>query len=124
MAFRSILFGKLDPVEPVEPPSFFADLNLGKIVDSVTADWKEYNLAPFYYLPLNDLDTIIYRQEVMQDLADKVLMDCVANFSQQMRLMREHLEAAKKVDSFKYARERCFLGAVEAYDVTGVFGTK
>jgi DNA mismatch repair protein MutS len=115
MPFRSILFGHMDPTEPVEPPPFFADLNLGKIVDSVTADWKEYNLALFYYLPLNDLDTIIYRQEVMQDLADKALMDCVSGFSQQMRLMREHLEAAKKVKSFQYARERCFLGAVEAY---------
>lgn len=115
MAFRSILFGKLDPAEPSEPPPFFADLNLGKIVDSVTANWKEYNLAPFYYLPLNDLDIIVYRQEVMKDLADKVLMDSVSGFSQRMRLMREHLEAAKSVNSFKYARERCFLGAVEAY---------
>jgi len=118
MAFHSILFGKSDHPpngESLEPPSFFGDLNLGNVVDSIIASWKDYNLAPFYYLPLDDLDAIAYRQEVMHDLQQKALMDAVHRFSRQMRSMREHLEQAKKVDDYKYARERCFLGAVEFY---------
>ena len=118
MAFFSILFGNSDPAqraEILEPPSCFGDLNLGKIVDNITANFKGYNLAPFYYLPLGDADAIGYRQEVMHDLGQKALLEAVDRFSRQMRGMREHLEEAKKVADYKYARDRCFLSAVEFY---------
>ena len=116
--FYSILFEEsaLHSVEePQEAPAFFADLNLQLIVDSVVADWKDYDLAPFYYLPLNSLDAIEYRQEVMQDLEDKVLMEAVKLFSREMRAMRQRLKHVKDLHSYKYAMERCFLGAVDIY---------
>ncbi len=78
------------------------------------ANWKDYNLAPFYYLRLNNLDAIAYRQEVMQDLEEKVLMEAVKLFSRQMRTMRQRLDQAKKLP-YKYFMERWFMGAVEIY---------
>ncbi len=117
MTFHSILFeGDDDSArrETPEAPAFFGDLNLDQIFDAITAEWKSYNLAPFYYAPLNDQNVIAYRQEVMQDLDNKTLMQAVKLFSGQMRAMRERLDQAKKL-SYKYFTERYFMGAVEIY---------
>lgn len=115
--FQSVLFEGPDEgtkTGTIEAPTFFDDLNLGQIIDAITADWKDYDLAPFYYTPLNDLDAIAYRQEVMQDLEDTILMQAVKSFSGKMRAMRQRLEQAKKL-YYKQAVERCFLSAVEIY---------
>jgi DNA mismatch repair protein MutS len=118
MTFHSILFERPDygtKSETREAPAFFGDLNLDQIVKAITADWKDYNLAPFYYARLNDLDSVAYRQEVMQDLEDKALMQAVRSFSGQMRAMRERLDEVKKLDYYKYTMERRFVGAVTIY---------
>jgi DNA mismatch repair protein MutS len=117
MTFHSILFEGPDDGtkrETLQAPAFFGDLNLDQIIDAITADWKSYDLAPFYYTRLNDLDAIAYRQEVMQDLENKILMLAVKSFSGQMRAMRERLDQAQKF-SYKYAKERWFLSAVQVY---------
>ncbi len=117
MTFDSILFeGSNDGGGGVrsEAPSFFGDLNMDQLIDSIAADWKDYDLTPFYYTQLNDLDTIAYRQKVMQDLADKPVMQAVKLFSGQMRTMRERLDLSKKL-YYKYAIQRCFMGAIETY---------
>jgi DNA mismatch repair protein MutS len=117
MTFESILFeerGGGRTQEIAEAPAFFADLNLDRIVDAITADWKNYDLKPFYYTRLDDLDAIAYRQEIMQDLEDKILMAAVKSFSKQMRAMRDRLERAKNV-YFKLAVDRVFLGAIDIY---------
>ena len=117
MTFSSILFERPDDDrsgETPEAPAFLGDLNLDQLIDVVTADWKDYELLPFYYTPLNDLEAIEYRQQVMRDLGDEGLMRTVRTFSGQMRAMRDRLDHAKKRDS-KQATERWFLDAVEIY---------
>ena len=118
MTFHSILSESGDfggKTETADAPVFFRDLNLDQIVENITSEWKEYNLAPFYYTHLNDLETIVYRQEVMADLEKKGVMEAVLSFSAQMRTMRKRLEQGKSLDYYKYSSERCFLGAVEIY---------
>ena len=92
-------------------------MNLDRIIDAVTADWKDYDLNPFYYAQLTDLGAIAYRQEVMQDLEDQALMQGITAFSGQMRGMRVRLNQANdaKKSGYKYAMERLFLGAVDIY---------
>jgi DNA mismatch repair protein MutS len=118
MTFHSILFDRPRDgmaVDESKVPSFFHDLNLDQVVDKITAGWEEYELTPFYYTWLPDLDAIAYRQEIMRDLEDKHLLQAVKSFSEKMRGMRRCLEQAKQCHYYRYAMERWFLGAVEIY---------
>jgi hypothetical protein len=117
MNFCSILFDGYDDGSAgvrLDAPNFFVDLNLDQLIDSITADWKEYDLAPFYYTQLSDLDAISYRQLVMQDLEDKALMQAIKLFSEQMRAMRKRLDKVKQL-YYKHAMQRSFVAAVEIY---------
>ncbi len=117
MRFRSILFEGSDRGsrgEGVEEPNFFRDLNLDQIVDAITAGREEYNLKPFFYTRMTNLSAIAYRQEIMRDLENDVLLQSIKSFSGQMRRMRDHLAVADKL-SYKYEKERWFLDALEIY---------
>ncbi|MBB3181208.1 MutS-related protein [Variovorax sp. Sphag1AA] len=114
--FESILYpghmksGK----EPRDAPEFFHDLNLDQIVQSITAEWQEYDLGPFFYFKLDDLATITYRQEIMKDLQSESLMQAVRAFGQKMRSVRELLTQMGKLH-YRYEKERWFVRAVQAY---------
>jgi DNA mismatch repair ATPase MutS len=117
MCFHSILFPGPDASarrEASEEPDFFHDLNLDQVVASITSGRQEYNLAPFFHAPLNDVDAVSYRQEIMQDLDGKVLLQSVQSFSERMRTMRNYLDLANKA-YHRREKERRFLGAVEVY---------
>ena len=116
MSFYSILYRSTEDfvTPPDNAPDFFPDLQLGQIVDAVTAEWKEYNLAPFFFAPLTDLGAIAFRHEVMRDLQNTALTRAVQSFSEQMRGVRKGLESAKDL-YYQYAIQRHFLRAVEKY---------
>jgi len=117
MVFRSILFEKTEDIiteETLEAPVFFVDLNLDQIIDTITTGKQEYNLKPFFYNPLNDVDAIEYRHEVFRDLENSILFEHIKSFSQKMRLMREYLSQSDKL-YYKYQKERWFLDAVDIY---------
>lgn len=118
MQFHSILFsqpGDGAEQETRESPAFFRDLNLDRVVDAVTAAWKECDVAPFFYRPLTDLEAIRYRQEVLQDLQDRGVVEAIKHFSAQMRAMRNCLDQANKLGHFRHAMARQFLSAVDLY---------
>jgi hypothetical protein len=115
--FRSILnpsWSVEGDAEMSEPPAYFADLNLDQIVASITADKKEYNLAPFFHEPLRSREAIQYRQEAMRDLEDPTRYDAIARFADTMRSVREHLTQAGKLSS-KCQKQAWILHAVELY---------
>src|SRR6266542_4202150 len=117
MDFHSILFERTEDSikkETLEAPVFFVDLNLDQIIDAITAGRQEYNLKPFFYTSLNDIDAITYRHEIMRDLEDKFLFEHIQSFARKMRVMREHLAQAEKL-YYKYQKERWFVDAVEMY---------
>jgi DNA mismatch repair protein MutS len=117
VTFHSMLFERPEQrvaVDPHEPPACFQDLNLDQVVESVTAAYEEYQLKPYFYAPLRDVDAITYRHEIFRDLEGQALWECIDSFAQQMRSMRAHLAQADKLH-YQYQRERWFLDAVGIY---------
>ncbi|HWP48738.1 MAG TPA: hypothetical protein VNM22_16400 [Candidatus Limnocylindrales bacterium] len=117
MTFRSILFEKTEggvKKETPEAPVFFVDLNLDQVIEVITARKEEYNLKPFFYTSLKDMDTIKYRQEVMRDLENETLVEKIESFAQKMRAMRRCLALVDKL-YYKYHKEGWFLEAVNIY---------
>ena len=117
MTFHSILFECTeDGGENIAlaAPDFFVDLNLDQIVDAITASKAEYNLKPFFFTSLHQVDGVRYRQEIFRDLENETLFERVKSFAQKMRTMREHLAQADKLH-YKYQKERWFVDAAEIY---------
>lgn len=115
--FRSILFpgaGDVPAGEGLPEPDCFHDLNLGRVVESITAGRQEYDLAPFFHLPLGATDAIAYRQEVMRDMEQRPLRQAVQSFAERMRTTRRRLEVAAR-SSFPLEKQRWQLAAAEAY---------
>ena len=111
-----------------EAPAFFRDLNLGQVIEAITAGREEYDLKPFFSVPLRDVEAVNYRHEILRDLERQAASDCIRSFAAKMRSMREHLAQADKLH-YKYQKESWFLDAVEIYgesvsrlfhDLTGV----
>jgi DNA mismatch repair protein MutS len=124
--FASILFTGVDrpPTLPTEPPPFFADLRLDRLVDEIAKDWPGYDLAPFFYAALHDEDAVRYRQEVFRDLEDEGILRAITAFTEQMRAMRRSLEVAEQ-SHYRHERERWLLDAAGIYrDATIALGAE
>jgi len=117
MTFHSILFERTDDGikrETLEAPAFFVDLNLDQIIDAITARRQEYDLKPFFYISLNDVDAIKYRQEIAQDLENEILSKNIKSFALKMSATRRYLALEDKL-YYKYHKEGWFLDAVAIY---------
>ncbi|QXZ14648.1 DNA mismatch repair protein MutS [Pseudomonas sp. AO-1] len=116
LAFHSILFpGQVDAnIYPVQvSPNYLRDLNLDQIIDAVIGK-DEYALRQLFYSPLDTLDKVLYRQEVMREIESSPVRADIEFFSSSMRVMREQLAQAEKL-YYKLQKERYFLTAVEMY---------
>ena len=96
------------------PPDYFRDLFLDQIINSITANRQEYNLKPFFYTPLHDVDTISYRQEIMQDMENERLMEKIKAFSESMARLHSYLNLVEKL-SFIHHRNGWLLEAALVY---------
>ena len=113
----SVLFrepGDRAPDEQIPEPDFFVDLNLDQIVTAITAGKEEYNLVPFFRMPLCHADAVAFRHEIFQDLEDARLLDAIKAFAESMRSVRKQFaETGKRY--YEHQNERMFLDAVDVY---------
>lgn len=117
MNFHSVLSAEEQPevrTETPPMPGYFFDLNLDQVFEAVTADKEQYNLKPFFYTPLNDADTVEYRQQIAQDLEGGAVLKHVEAFAFGMAKMRRYLGLVEKLD-YEHHRKGWFLEAVLAY---------
>jgi DNA mismatch repair protein MutS len=100
MNFESILFltpGDRERAERAGMPDYFVDLNLDQVVDRATAACADYDLKPYYWFCLEDVDAIRYRHEVFRDLEDTGISQPIRDFTQSMRDVRACLLQADKL---------------------------
>ena len=125
--FHSILFARPEDrigVEALQAPEFFADLNCDQIVDAITAGKDDYDLKPFFYACLQGIDAIQYRHEIMQDLEQSPLYECVTDFASKMGDIRDHLLRAGKA-YYPEQKQAWFLNAADIYcDTINSFSTE
>jgi DNA mismatch repair protein MutS len=114
--FAGILFDRpqSDVTLEAAEPDCFSDLNLDQVLDAVTAGREEYDLRPFFYTPVRDLEAVRYRHEVLRDLERPDVAGWIATFAEEMRRMRQHLAQEGKLRHPRQ-KEAWFLGAVEIY---------
>ncbi|MFE2373847.1 hypothetical protein [Streptomyces sp. NPDC059398] len=116
-AFTGLLY--LHPPSPADDtragePSYFHDLNLDRVVDVMTGGRKEYDLKPYFRLPLHDEEEVEYRQHVFADLEKAPVAEEVRAFAERMRAMRKLLRQADELHHL-YQQKRLFVDATEKY---------
>lgn len=62
-------------------PACFGDLNLDQITDAVLESKERFELHGVFYSPLEDPETIVYRQDILRDLEDEQLRNALDEFS-------------------------------------------
>jgi DNA mismatch repair protein MutS len=112
--FRSILFQRPADAAAGADPSVFADLNLDQVFAGVTAGREEYDLTPFFGAPLQDVEAVEYRHQILRDMEDGALSRALAEFADRMRDMRKHLAQSGKL-RYRYQKESWFLDAARVY---------
>jgi len=110
----SVLFERGTLRECTREPDCFKDLNLDQAVQGLLARRDDYNLAPLFYTPLTDAQTIVYRQEVMRDTERDELAKAIDRFAQAMRRVRSDLQLVGKL-SYQRQREAWYLEAISTY---------
>jgi DNA mismatch repair protein MutS len=120
--FRSVLFDGLAADGQLErrgQPGFFSDLNLDQLVGAILARKRQYELAPFFYAPLDDLDTIRFRQEIFADLERPEVHQLAAEFAKRELVTHSGYQRRAMSNDDRgfghYHRARAFLNATLVY---------
>ncbi len=100
MQFSSILFdNNYDTRALSSKLDFYKDLNLDQIINSTISCKKEFDIEKFFYMPLDDKDSIVYRQNVLKDLQSGEFYLKVDEFAQKMQMMQK---IQKMIETLEY----------------------
>jgi len=120
--FGSLLFGSSEATPGLarrQEPECFGDLNLDQLVASVVARKQPYELAPFFYTPLAEVDAIRFRQEVFIDLERPEVLGLANSFAKQELVSHYgYQQKAMSRDDSRfghYHRARAFLNTTLNY---------
>jgi len=114
MTVISILFERPVAADRQPEPPFFADLNLDQVFAGVAAGRQQYDLVPFFRMPLRGEGAVGYRHEVFRDLENQDVLDPVTKFAERMRAVRDDLEQARKL-RYRYQKKAWLLSAARGY---------
>lgn len=112
----SVLFrdGEGSTSDGAAQPGPFRDLNLDQVIDGVFAGREDYDLTGWFHEPLRDLDAVVFRQEVFEDLGDGQVRARCRDFAAVMGEVRRELAFAARLRN-RYERAVWHLQAAERY---------
>lgn len=113
MAQFSILFKNYTQIHE-KKPQYFDDLNLDKVVEHIVSFKPQYNLKPYFFTLLNNIEDIQYRNEVLKDLEDKAIYEIINNFCVKLEKVDEFLSKSQK-SFYKHEKQFYFLYAANEY---------
>lgn len=114
---QSVLFDRSSEKRKDEElilPDFFVDLNLDQVINAITKTKQDYALKPFFFTPLQNFESVEYRQKVFMDLEKPQILAAIKSFADAMVFVRRCLNIANS-SYYRYYREGWFLEAVDAY---------
>ena len=112
--FYSILFDKKTKTDTYSPDStLLIDTNLDQVIKSVVSYKKDFDIEHFFYLLCDDIQTIDYRQNVIQDLLRDRFYIKVDEFSQKMLKTKRYRQIIKKFDEEIYKKSWFFQMVVD-----------
>ncbi|MFK5881097.1 MAG: hypothetical protein QM482_02690 [Sulfurospirillum sp.] len=115
MQFFSILFRQNTKVEELSSSlDFYADLNLDQIIETVISYKKKFDIKKFFYMPLTDKESIVYRQEIVKDLQNKKFYLRVDEFSHKLLDIKNYRDMIKDLE-FKEYKNGWFLQMAMLY---------
>ena len=112
--FGSILFDRPAEAGQDGDRSVFADLNLDQVFAAMASRWDEYDLMPFFGVPLHDLQSVEYRHQILRDMEGEAVSAALAEFADRMHDMRTYLAQSAKL-RYRYQKESWFLDAARIY---------
>lgn len=114
MGFHSILFSRAEP-EPIAPDSdLIKDLNIGQVIESLTAGKRDYRLNQWFLMPLASAEEIGYRHAVFRDCMIPENRAAFQRFARGMKEVR-HFFFEMEQNEYEKAKEACFLEMALAY---------
>lgn len=115
MNFGTLLFSDQKPRDDERPqPASFHDLFLDQIVAAAIRGREEYDLARFFYRPLDRVEDIGFRQAIVTDLERPPLRAAIDRFALAMRRMRDMLALSEK-RRHPLQKQACLLEAADAW---------
>lgn len=97
--------------------NFFGDLNFDQLVAAITASREVYDLSSFFAMPLQDVDAVAFRHEVMRDLEKPQLLTRLKAFAAGMHVVRDRLAQLDRHYAERQ-KHRWFLDAANFYAET------
>jgi len=112
----SILYpdGARESPSPLQDRQFAVDLNLDQVFASVCEGREQLDLLSLFYSPLHDVDSVVYRHQVIADLERPQVLAAVQSFGHGMRQVRELLRSMRSLHNH-WQQRRLFIDAVSAY---------
>lgn len=121
--FYSILYPLKEEKEKgrTNPPGCLKDLNLDQVFQTILKQEDQYDLEEFFYTPVSDRKTILYRQDVLKDLKKENLNRKIDIFSREvyqvsceMKSIQEDLRTEDRIRNSNIAKGK-FLACAKHY---------
>lgn len=78
----SILFPTTDQPVLDGPSTASHDLHIDEVIEQITSDYAEYQLAPIMFTPLHSSDDVEFRRAVFADVARPDLRAAIDEFAE------------------------------------------